>query len=325
MQLYRGVASGLCDVLLLCVVAGHQLHFDSDDEGQGGVRHPIITAIVYLSDNTSPAQRQPGCRDSNSAAGAGLDSGTVSGCCCGACGAEQAGSCGCVQQEWVGGPTVMTDQVLGGPLATQGWLAHPATNRVVFFDGRYLHGERAVLGRGCWVAAARRLALRTHGECDQGMCWAAGAGVVPGRGSAPSDGRRCTLMMAFWRDLKCRYESGVLHVGFAGLCFVGVVFGRVLYGAHHADTCATAAAVGACRTQPGQGVGACMTMPDPAAVEEKRVWQRELRPLEAAGLVVGSGAATPVQELQHVSAVWQAVDGGGGTAGAAYQCCFQGF
>lgn len=35
----------------------------------------------------------------------------------------------------------MTDQVLGGPLATQGWLAYPATNRVVFFDGRYLHGE----------------------------------------------------------------------------------------------------------------------------------------------------------------------------------------
>jgi hypothetical protein len=37
----------------------------------------------------------------------------------------------------------MTDQVLGGPLATQGWLAYPATNRVVFFDGRYLHGEEA--------------------------------------------------------------------------------------------------------------------------------------------------------------------------------------
>lgn len=110
-------------------------------------------------------------------------------------------------------------------------------------------------------------------------------------------------------------------------CVLLVLCLGVQHGAHHADTCATAAAVGAwCRTQPGQGVGACMPMPDPAAVEEKRVWQRELRPLEAAGLVVGSGAATPVQELQHVSAVWQAVDGGGGgTAGAAYQCCFQGF
>lgn len=136
------------------LVAGHQLHFDSDDEGQGGVRHPIITAIVYLSDNTSPAQRQPGCRDSHGAAGAGLGSGTVRSCCCGACGAGQAGSCVCVQQEWVGGPTLMTDQVLGGPLATQGWLAYPATNRVVFFDGRYLHGEGRFGGVAAGFSAA---------------------------------------------------------------------------------------------------------------------------------------------------------------------------
>lgn len=135
-------------------------------------------------------------------------------------------------------------------------------------------------------------------------------------------------MMAFWRDLKCRYEIGVLYVGFAGLCFVGCVFGRAAWSSPHWHLCPRrvhAAAVGACRTQPGQDVGACMPMPDPAAVEEKRGWQRELRPLEAAGLVVGSGVAMPVHELQHVSAVWQAVDGGDGTAGAAYQCCFQGF
>lgn len=103
-------------LLLLLLLAGHQLHFDSDDEGQGGVRHPIITAIVYLSDNTSPAQHS-------------------------AADAPKGGSSKAVSQEWVGGPTLMTDQTLGGPLATQGWLAYPATNRVVFFDGRYLHGE----------------------------------------------------------------------------------------------------------------------------------------------------------------------------------------
>lgn len=226
--------------------SGHQLHFDSDDEGQGGVRHPIITAIVYLSDNTSPAQRQPPvCPDSSNGAAGGANDSAGNGCCCGA---GAGGSCVCAQQQqqqqWVGGPTLMTDQVLGGPLATQGWLAYPATNRVVFFDGRYLHG------------------------------------VIPGRGPTPSDGRRCTLMMAFWRDLKCR-------------------------------------------TQPGQGVGACMPMPDPAAVaEEQWVWQRELRPLEVVG---SSAAATAVQELQHVSAVWQAVEGGRSTAGAAYQLCWQGF
>uniref|UniRef100_A0A7S4BN54 Uncharacterized protein n=1 Tax=Chrysotila carterae TaxID=13221 RepID=A0A7S4BN54_CHRCT len=28
---------------------GHQLHFDSDDEGRGGVRHPIASCVLYLS------------------------------------------------------------------------------------------------------------------------------------------------------------------------------------------------------------------------------------------------------------------------------------
>lgn len=103
--------------MCMCCYAGHQLHFDSDDEGQGGVRHPIITAIVYLSNNvtaaplTSPSSPQPPA------------------------------------QAWVGGPTLMTDQVLGGPLATQGWLAYPETNRAVFFDGRYLHGAHKAEAR----------------------------------------------------------------------------------------------------------------------------------------------------------------------------------
>ena len=29
--------------------SGHQLHFDSDDEGRGGVRNPIVSCVVYLS------------------------------------------------------------------------------------------------------------------------------------------------------------------------------------------------------------------------------------------------------------------------------------
>lgn len=32
--------------------SGHQLHFDSDDEGRGGVRNPIISTILYLTDNS---------------------------------------------------------------------------------------------------------------------------------------------------------------------------------------------------------------------------------------------------------------------------------
>jgi hypothetical protein len=31
--------------------SGHQMHFDSDNEGIGGVRNPIISTILYLSDN----------------------------------------------------------------------------------------------------------------------------------------------------------------------------------------------------------------------------------------------------------------------------------
>jgi hypothetical protein len=124
------------DAAPLGSAAGHQLHFDSDDEGQGGVRHPIITAIVYLSDNTSPAQTHPACHAGDVTAPDHADSNR-----CHTHDAQRQGSCSCTQQDCVGGPTLMTDQVLGGPLATQGWLAYPATNRVVFFDGRYLHGE----------------------------------------------------------------------------------------------------------------------------------------------------------------------------------------
>src|SRR4051812_969890 len=29
--------------------SGHQLHFDSDDEGRGGVRNPSVSTVLYLS------------------------------------------------------------------------------------------------------------------------------------------------------------------------------------------------------------------------------------------------------------------------------------
>jgi hypothetical protein len=38
----------------------------------------------------------------------------------------------------------VTDQLLGGPLATKGWLVYPATNRFVMFDGKYLHGKHSM-------------------------------------------------------------------------------------------------------------------------------------------------------------------------------------
>lgn len=39
-------------------------------------------------------------------------------------------------QEGVGGPTLVTDQTLGGNIATKGWMSYPKTNRVVLFDAK---------------------------------------------------------------------------------------------------------------------------------------------------------------------------------------------
>lgn len=36
-----------------CHPSGHQFHFDSDDEGQGGIRNPIISTVVYLTGKAS--------------------------------------------------------------------------------------------------------------------------------------------------------------------------------------------------------------------------------------------------------------------------------
>ncbi len=100
---------------------GHQLHFDSDDEGRNGIRHPCLGSILFVT-----------------------------------------GECG--------GPTLITNQVLRGPMADQGWLVEPSTNRYMVFDARYLHG------------------------------------VIPGAGVAPGGGkeRRMTLMVAYWKEIKCR-------------------------------------------------------------------------------------------------------------------------
>jgi hypothetical protein len=46
----------------------------------------------------------------------------------------------------LGGPTLVTDQLLGGGLATRGWLCHPQANRLCMFDSKFLHG--VIPGRG---------------------------------------------------------------------------------------------------------------------------------------------------------------------------------
>jgi methyl-CpG-binding domain protein 4 len=113
--------------------SGHQMHFDSDDEGRGGVRNPIISTILYIT------------------AGRNDEDTTL----------------------FTGGPSLVTNQkVENDHLATRGWLAHPRPKRLVAFDGKYLHG------------------------------------VIPGKGVSSKDGRRVTLMFAFWRDIKVRRGLG---------------------------------------------------------------------------------------------------------------------
>ena len=115
---------------------GHQLHFDSDDEGQGGVRHPIITAIVYIGDGTEQQQQQQEQQQQEQQQQQDQQQ------------QQQQPEQQQQLQTFTGGPTLMTDQLLGGPLASQGWLVYPKTNRVVCFDGRFLHGQ---WGSADWV------------------------------------------------------------------------------------------------------------------------------------------------------------------------------
>ncbi|KAJ3129238.1 hypothetical protein HK100_008753 [Physocladia obscura] len=65
------------------------------------------------------------------------------------------------------GPTLVTNQRLGDPLADKGWLVVAKVNRLVCFDGSVLHG--VVPGRG---------------ECEEGC-----------------DGRRTSFMVAFWENI----------------------------------------------------------------------------------------------------------------------------
>jgi len=75
---------------------GHQLHFDSDDEGRAGVRNPIVSSALYLTSG-------------------------------------------------IGGPTIVTDQAIGSArLAQRGWATLPHTNRLLMFNGKFLHGVERV-------------------------------------------------------------------------------------------------------------------------------------------------------------------------------------
>ncbi|KAJ3101500.1 hypothetical protein HDU97_001315 [Phlyctochytrium planicorne] len=100
---------------------GHQLHFDSDDEGRermgdGRPHHPIVSSVLYLTDGGVDID---GMEDDDEDASGVL-----------------------------GGPTLVTNQRIGDGLADRGWLVFPKVNRYTVFDGSVLHG--VVPGRGVW-------------------------------------------------------------------------------------------------------------------------------------------------------------------------------
>jgi len=73
-----------------------------------------------------------------------------------------------------GGPTLVTNQILGGTLATEGWLCPVRSGRVLLFNAKYLHG------------------------------------VLPGRGLPPNPTvpkRRLSFMVGFWRKLHARQRG----------------------------------------------------------------------------------------------------------------------
>ena len=77
----------------------------------------------------------------------------------------------------IGGPTLVTDQTLGGGIATKGWLCFPQYGRLVAFDAQYLHG------------------------------------VIPGHGPNPAPGkRRLTFMVGFWEKIEAK-DRGVDNPG----------------------------------------------------------------------------------------------------------------
>ncbi len=94
---------------------GHQLHYDSDDEGRGGVRHPIQGSVFFVNGHISSHSTEAGASSSSSSSSS--------------------------SSVMVGGATMIANQRLTHrTLASQAWLVPPKTNRYMMFDGRYLHG-----------------------------------------------------------------------------------------------------------------------------------------------------------------------------------------
>uniref|UniRef100_A0A7S4AUS3 Uncharacterized protein n=1 Tax=Pseudo-nitzschia australis TaxID=44445 RepID=A0A7S4AUS3_9STRA len=168
--------------------SGHQLHFDSDDEGrtrsgddensreQGLPKHPIVSTVLNLSSHSK-----------------------------------------------VGGPTLVTNQRLAGNSnsnnsntntatthlsSVRGWLVPSKPARLVCFDGSVLHG--VIPGKGTIPTTTTGSSTSIHDDDDNDNNNDdddESSSSQPPRDHHHRRPRRVTLMMAFWKDIKVRKGS----------------------------------------------------------------------------------------------------------------------
>lgn len=148
---------------------GHQMHFDSDDEGINGIRHPICSVVLFISADCDGNVKVEEETKSNNKKRKNSS--------------NNNNNYNNSDDRFVGGPTLITTQRDDGNSLSssssrsdfneiKGVLAFPKTNRAVVFDGSLLH------------------------------C------VIPGRGQFYEPGTRTTLMIAFWDKIEIRGELG---------------------------------------------------------------------------------------------------------------------
>ena len=150
---------------------GHQMHFDSDEtflRDGGAPTHPLVSCVIYLEEGASNRKKKHSS------------------------GPPAGGMCG--------GPTLITNQVLGGGLATEGWMVMPHPDRLVMFDARYLHG--VVPGQGVGPQSASASVNAPNAPSD------------PARAEEEPPRRRLTFMIGFWKTLRARQQPpGKLGAG----------------------------------------------------------------------------------------------------------------
>jgi hypothetical protein len=148
-------------------VTGHQLHFDSDNEGQGDrIRHPVVSCILYLSESASSA---PITTTTTTTTTSATLSSTSS---------SSSTSTTTSSSFSMSPPSLITNQRrVSHRAADKGWLIVPKLRRLAVFDGRVLHGVLP------------------------------GQGVLLSSASSASPPRRVTLMLAFWRHIQVRAAS----------------------------------------------------------------------------------------------------------------------